>query len=188
MAKREISSTLKNLKFMQRAAQREEKTKKQEEEKPDGSFFSPGIIRKCVVIMEGDPHPGAAMGRMSFQSFNPSVDKLNEEAANFCRPEASDVHATGSSGQSRTSFRENGSSHDEAGCSDASKAKSDTDLKRKQSEVVAESQNQNKSPKTEGGQQLSPNSSKASFKQPKREKLDWSVLRPKSQSNQKKRG
>lgn len=24
--------------------------------------------------MEGDPHPGAAMGRMSFQSFNPSVD------------------------------------------------------------------------------------------------------------------
>lgn len=27
-----------------------------------------------VVIMEGDPHPGAAMGRMSFQSFNPSVD------------------------------------------------------------------------------------------------------------------
>ncbi|KAF2311820.1 hypothetical protein GH714_026922 [Hevea brasiliensis] len=59
-----------------------------------------------VVIMEGDPHPGAAMGRMSFQSFNPSVDKLNEEAANFCRPEASDVHATGSSGQSRTSFRD----------------------------------------------------------------------------------
>ncbi|KAF2311866.1 hypothetical protein GH714_027048 [Hevea brasiliensis] len=147
------------------------------------------VLCACsVVIMEGDPHPGAAMGRMSFQSFNPSVDKLNEEAANFCRPEASDVHATGSSGQSRTSFRENGSSHDEAGCSDASKAKSDTDLKRKQSEVVAESQNQNKSPKTEGGQQLSPNSSKASFKQPKREKLDWSVLRPKSQSNQKKRG
>jgi len=27
-----------------------------------------------VVIMEGDPHPGALKGRMSFQSFNPSVD------------------------------------------------------------------------------------------------------------------
>jgi len=24
--------------------------------------------------MEGDPHPGAAKGRMSFQSFNPLVD------------------------------------------------------------------------------------------------------------------
>ncbi|KAJ9128697.1 hypothetical protein P3X46_034594 [Hevea brasiliensis] len=151
MAKREISSTLKNVK-------REEKTKKREEEKPDGNFFSPGIIRKCMVIMEGDPLPGAVMGRMSFQSFNPSVDKLNEEAANVCQPEVSDVHATGSSGQSRTSFRENGSSQDEAGCSNAFRGKSDIDLKRKQSEVVTQLQNRNKSPKTEGGQQPSPNS------------------------------
>jgi len=35
----------------------------------------PGFLRMCsVVIMEGDPHPGALKGRMSFQSFNPSVD------------------------------------------------------------------------------------------------------------------
>lgn len=27
-----------------------------------------------VVIIEGDPHPGAIKGRMSFQSFNPSID------------------------------------------------------------------------------------------------------------------
>ena len=27
-----------------------------------------------VVVMEGDPHPGAIVGRMSFQSFNPSID------------------------------------------------------------------------------------------------------------------
>ncbi|KAJ9172368.1 hypothetical protein P3X46_015614 [Hevea brasiliensis] len=118
MAKREISSTLKNVK-------REEKTKKREEEKPDGNFFSL---------------------------------KLNEEAANVCQPEVSDVHATGSSGQSRTSFRENGSSQDEAGCSNAFRGKSDIDLKRKQSEVVTQLQNRNKSPKTEGGQQPSPNS------------------------------
>ncbi|XP_030956005.1 uncharacterized protein LOC115978122 isoform X2 [Quercus lobata] len=63
MAKRELSSTLRNLKFMQRAALREENTKKDEDVKPDG-----------VVIMEGDPNPGAIKGRMSFQSFNPSID------------------------------------------------------------------------------------------------------------------
>lgn len=27
-----------------------------------------------IVIMEGDPHPGAMRGRMSFLSFNPSLD------------------------------------------------------------------------------------------------------------------
>nr|XP_023891660.1 uncharacterized protein LOC112003694 isoform X1 [Quercus suber]POE61709.1 hypothetical protein CFP56_51914 [Quercus suber] len=83
MAKRELSSTLRNLKFMQRAALREENTKKDEDVKPDGNFCSPSTFnRKCVVIMEGDPHPGAIKGRMSFQSFNRSIDKLNEAASN----------------------------------------------------------------------------------------------------------
>ncbi|EEF28634.1 uncharacterized protein LOC8287878 [Ricinus communis] len=189
MAKREISSTLRNLKFMQRAVVREEKAKKQEEEKPDGNFFSPGTIRKCVVIMEGDPHPGASIGRMSFQSFNPSVDKLNEDTTNLGQPKVSDVYVSTSSGQSGgTSFRGNGSSLNGAECSNTGNAKSDGDLKRKQSDVVPESPHKNKSPKTEGSQQSSPNSNKGSFKQPKREKLDWSVLRPKSQNNQNKRG
>ncbi|CAN6471762.1 unnamed protein product [Victoria cruziana] len=76
MAKRELSSTLRNLKFMQRAVRKEEAAKK-EEEKPIPSTTQ---NRKCIVIMEGDPHPGALRGRMSFQSFNPFVDKLNEEA------------------------------------------------------------------------------------------------------------
>lgn len=87
--------------------------------------------------------------------------------------------------------RENGLSLDGAERSNAANERCEAsgDLKRKQSEVVSETQNQNKSPKTvQGGQQSSPNSSKNSFKQPKREKLDWSVLRPKSQSNQTKRG
>nr|KJB20048.1 hypothetical protein B456_003G130300 [Gossypium raimondii] len=70
MAKRELSSTLRGLKFMQRAAQREDKVKK-EEVKPEESS---AITRKCVFIMEGDPHPGAVVGLMSFLSFNPSID------------------------------------------------------------------------------------------------------------------
>ncbi|KAJ6984450.1 hypothetical protein NC653_022655 [Populus alba x Populus x berolinensis] len=186
MAKRELSSTLKNLKFMQRAVQREEKTKKQGEEvKPDGNFFSLVPLRS---VMEGDPHPGAVLGRMSFQSFNPSVDKLNEAAAN----EASDARASTSSHQSgRTSFRENESSPDGVECSNTAKPSSEVngDHKRKQSEVASEIQHQNKSPKmVQDGHQSSPNSSKGSFKQPKRGKLDWNVLRPKSQHNQNKRG
>ncbi|GMP49273.1 hypothetical protein CsSME_00016313 [Camellia sinensis var. sinensis] len=74
---------------MQRAVQREEKSKKEEEVIPHGNFPSSGILNKCKVIVEGDPHLGAIKGRMSFQSFKPSIDKLNEEATNLCQPEAS---------------------------------------------------------------------------------------------------
>lgn len=84
--------------------------------------------------------------------------------------------------------RENGSSQDEAGCSNTFKEKFNTDLKRKQTEVVTKSENQNKSPKTEGGQQSSPNSCKGSVSQPKPGKLDWSVLRPKSQQSKGRGG
>ncbi|XP_057956699.1 uncharacterized protein LOC131149920 [Malania oleifera] len=178
MAKRELSSTLKNLKFMQRAAQREEKTKKEEEVKPDGNFFSTGTLhRKCVVIIEGDPHPGAVRGRMSFQSFNPSIDKMNEEAANLRQPETS---ATCSNQNEKTSDRENGYSGDGGGSLNVDSTNNgDGDLKRKQSEVVSQTPYPNKSHKNvQGNQQPSPNSSGGTHKQSKREKLDWSVLRP----------
>lgn len=183
MAKREISSTLKNLKFMQRAAQREESTKKEEDVKPVGNFCSPSILnRKCVVIMEGDPHPGAINGRMSFQSFNPSIDKLNEVASN---PVSATYFGSQSGG---IALRENGSSMDGAGSLNTNKSSSEAeDLKRKQSEGASETQYPNKSPKNvEGNQQSSPSNSKRSFKKPKAEKLDWSVLRP--SKGQKKRG
>lgn len=102
MSKRELSSTLRNLKFMQRANQKEEKSKKEEEVKPEDNFFSPNTVkRKCVVIMEGDPHPGATKGRMSFQNFNPAIDKLND-AANPCQPA---VSATCSNNQSEKNCR-----------------------------------------------------------------------------------
>ncbi|KAF5727374.1 hypothetical protein HS088_TW22G01067 [Tripterygium wilfordii] len=186
MAKRELSNTLRNLKFMQRAAQREEKPKKEEDVKPDGNFFSPGAVnKKCVVIMEGDPLPGATMGRMSFQSFNPSIDKLNE-AGNTHKPEAP---ATSSDNQSgKFSFRENGPSNG-AECpnvDDKLNYEADGDLKRKQPEEVSEKDLPNESPKTVvGGQHSSPLNNKASFKQPKREKLDWNVLRPSKGKNRR---
>ncbi|XP_023532309.1 uncharacterized protein LOC111794500 isoform X2 [Cucurbita pepo subsp. pepo] len=108
MAKREISNTLRNLKFMQRAAQKEEQPKKEEEVKPEENLFpSSNIIRKCVVLVEGDPHPGALQGRLSFQSFNPSIDKLNEEVASLGQRETPDSssgnHSENVSSRRRTS-------------------------------------------------------------------------------------
>lgn len=69
---------------------------------------------------------------------------------------------------------------DEAECSNMDKLdwEANGDHKRKQSEVMPESQYPRKSPKTDqGDQRSSPNTSKGSFKKPKGGKLDWSVLR-----------
>ncbi|XP_043701244.1 uncharacterized protein LOC122651779 [Telopea speciosissima] len=179
MAKRELSSTLKNLKFMQRALQNENKQKKEVELKPDGNFVSSNTHRKCIVIMEGSPHPGALKGRISFQSFNPSIDKLNDEAATLCQSQAS----TTSSGNQSSSDRENESSQIRSEGLNVSRPSSDSDVdhKRKQPEVDEGAQYPSKSQKnvSDGGNRCStPSSDKGSYKQPKREKLDWNVLRP----------
>lgn len=83
-------------------------------------------------------------------------------------------------------YRENESSDDGAECLKDDEHNTNGDLKRKQSEVESEQQNRNKSPKNDqAGQQSSPSSHKGSYKQPKREKLDWSVLRPPKFPNKK---
>ncbi|KAL6200229.1 hypothetical protein ACLB2K_030011 [Fragaria x ananassa] len=182
MAKRELSSTLKNLKFMQRATQREEKVKKEEVVvKSDGGFGSAATqLRKCVVVMEGDPNPGAIKGRMSFKGFNPLIDKLNNPGEPAAPASSSGIQSE------RVSNRENGSSM-EAECSniDSSNCGLNGDHKRKQSEVVSETQYPNKSPKNDQGQS-SPNKSKGSFKKPNGGKLDYNILRP--SKSQTKRG
>uniref|UniRef100_A0A803LCF8 M-phase phosphoprotein 6 n=1 Tax=Chenopodium quinoa TaxID=63459 RepID=A0A803LCF8_CHEQI len=184
MAKREMSATLKNLKFMQRGAQKEEKPKKEvEETKPDGKFnFPSNVSRKCVVIMEGDPHPGTVRGRMSFQNFNPTIDKLKDEAANGHEAEAS----TSSSFQTgRNLDREN----DTSDRTEMNKGTIDVDeeLKRKQPETLSKKNKPKKLQKDgQGNKQPSP-SENSSHKQSKRDKLDYNVLvPPKSQS--KRRG
>nr|GFA12887.1 hypothetical protein [Tanacetum cinerariifolium] len=181
MAKRKLSNTLRNLKFMQRGANKEDKIKKEEEVviKPHGNFIAP---KRCMVIMEGDPSPGAIRGRMSFQIFNPSIDKLNEEASN---PRQSEGDATPSGDQGGILFnRENKESvrwKDET----LNSNKANGDLKRKQVEEV---HFPNKSPNTVEGNQSSSskNSRKNSHKPPKRGKLDFNVL--KSPNSQSKRG
>ncbi|NP_001238491.1 uncharacterized protein LOC100500463 [Glycine max] len=182
MARRELSSTLKNLKFMQRAALREEKTKKEEEIRPDVSVgTSTAVTRKCVVIMEGDPHPGAPKGRMPFQSFNPSVDKLNEEEARLHQPAAETTMSRNQN--ANINIRENSSSVEGPECANMDKKSVEVNgnVKRKQSEVICEAQYPNKSPKNDHDDKQSlPNNSLGTLKKPSGDKLDWKVLRPSS--------
>ncbi|XP_010483577.1 PREDICTED: uncharacterized protein LOC104762060 [Camelina sativa] len=169
MAKREISSTLKNLKFMQRSALKVEKKKVDEE--PNGDFPSLGTVaKKCVVITDWDPQPGALSGRMSFQSFNPSIEKLNEEAVNGGKTDASPTSSSSNGG--KMSFSEPESSKVQPS------RETNGDLKRKQSEVVSEERNRpNKSPRSSDNP--SPSNKRGNgFKKPKSKKVDWSVLKP----------
>lgn len=178
MAKREISSTLKNLKFMQRAAQREEEGKLVEEVVPNGNFSPSGIARRCVVIMEGDPHPGQGRGRMSFQSFNPSIDKLNEETNTTGQPEASTPQSGNQNG--KISDRKDQSSRD--GFDDMelnmSSQSANGDLKRKRLEVASETPSPSNSRKNFRSAPEAHKGSKKVDKKAKGQKLDWSVLRP----------
>ncbi|KAL2508415.1 scarecrow-like transcription factor 11 (SCL11) [Forsythia ovata] len=185
MAKREISSTLKSLKFMQRAVQKEEKPKKEGEVIPAGDFPSSTAPKRCVVIIEGDPHPTTTRGRMSFLSFNPSIDKLNEEAVDLTQPEAC---ATSSGRQRETMLtRENGTSQDGSHNLEPGTLSGDAngDLKRKQADT-SEAPYQNTSRKNFQDDQQSSPSSSSTQNQHKREKLDWCVLRPPKRQNKKK--
>ncbi|CAL9770397.1 unnamed protein product [Musa acuminata subsp. burmannicoides] len=181
MAKRELSSTLKNLKFMQRAAQKDEKPKEVEKVTPGADFGAPpSPARRCIVIMDGDPHPAALKGRMSFQSFNPSIDKLNEEAAN------NQQNRSGTSNNGGISKRMDEASAATDSRTGSSKNVSDLDLKRKQPESETDKTTPQKLPKSAsevGGQPWISNDRRASHKQQKREKLDWNILRPPKSGN-----
>ncbi|CAL4951452.1 unnamed protein product [Urochloa decumbens] len=190
-AKREISSTLRNLKFMQRgaAAQKveEEKAKVEVQEEvvvapPSGVFGSSAqVARKCIVIMEGNPHPGAVKGRMSFQNFNPSIDKLNEEARGD--------RETESASPSNHQDSANSSRGDEVPASrfrgfgiDSSESISLSELKRKQPELEMETPPSHNPQKTSvDGRSSSQSNGRGSNKSNKREKreLDFNHLRQK---------
>ncbi|KAM0044804.1 putative M-phase phosphoprotein [Helianthus debilis subsp. tardiflorus] len=174
MAKRELSSTLKNLKFMQRGANKEEKTIKEEEVIPDGSFPANLTTKKCMVVMEGDPSPGAIRGRMSFQSFNPSIDKLNEEASNPRQSEG-DSMCSGHQG-GKPSNREN-----EEPVSEHSN-EANGDIKRKQVEVITEVPLPNNSPNIIERKHTSSSNNRRKNSS-KRGKLDFNVLRSPNRQN-----
>lgn len=84
--KESVSGRLSGLKFMQRAKIREDEFKKQEADEAgemlvdESHWVTPAAATsRCKVIVEGDPKPGALIGRMSFQNFNPTVERIVEE-------------------------------------------------------------------------------------------------------------
>ncbi|PUZ58003.1 hypothetical protein GQ55_5G475300 [Panicum hallii var. hallii] len=177
-AKREISSTLRNLKFMQRgaAAQKvEEKAKVEVQEEvvvaPIGGFGSSAqVARKCIVIMEGNPHPGAVKGRMSFQNFNPSIDKLNEEARG-------DRESESASPSNHHQDSANSSRGDEVPGSrfrgfdiESSESISLNELKRKEPELDMETPSDNPQKTNVDGRTSSQSNGRGSHKSNKREK------------------
>ncbi|NP_001144708.2 hypothetical protein Zm00014a_027723 [Zea mays] len=188
-AKREISSTLRNLKFMQRGAAAQKAEEKaevevQEEEvvmAPSGGFASSAqVVRKCIVIMEGNPHPGAIKGRMSFQNFNPSIDKLNEEARGDQQTES----ASPSNCDQDNANSSRGNEVPASRCRDfgipSSESISLNELKRKEPDLDMETPASYKEPKTNvGGRSSSQSNGRGSHKSNKREKLDFNHLRPK---------
>ncbi|KAG2595713.1 uncharacterized protein LOC120706008 [Panicum virgatum] len=188
-AKREISSTLRNLKFMQRgaAAQKvEEKAKVEVQEEvvaaaPSGVFGSSAqVARKCIVIMEGNPHPGAVKGRMSFQNFNPSIDKLNEEARG-------DGESKSASPSNHHQDSANSSRGDDVPGSrfrgfdiDSSESISLNELKRKQPELDMETPSDTPQKTNVDGRSSSQSNGRGSHKSNKREKkYDFNHLRQK---------
>ncbi|MQM14358.1 hypothetical protein Taro_047290 [Colocasia esculenta] len=212
MAKREFSSTLKNLKFMQRATKKEEKPKEEEVKlQPDDVFGSSAALRKkCIVIMEGNPHPGGVKGRMSFQNFNPSIDvswkrvgsgvdwqlvlrwplKEHEETECYellaflkevtvhCRNQDCFLWRT-TSGKFTVKDNEHPSEYTNR---DSPHNDPEVDNKRKLPEVETDNshpQNSQRYSSSDGdGRPSLQNNRKNSYKQQKREKLDWNVLRP----------
>ncbi|XP_074267985.1 uncharacterized protein LOC141591524 [Silene latifolia] len=187
MGKMEMSSVLKNLKFMQRAVQKEEKIKEVEQPIPDGNFTPPSNVRrKCVVILEGDPQPGTTRGRMSFQNFNPAIDKLKEEeAANGHNAEAS-TSSLFQCGRSNERFDRKKKPSENTNM-DMSNEESNGELKRKQSKEFSETSHPKKLQKqSQGNMQPSSSDNRNFHKQPKRDKLDFNVLVPQKSQGKKK--
>ncbi|KAJ6806933.1 uncharacterized protein M6B38_106310 [Iris pallida] len=154
-------------------AKQEEERQQQQQESFGASTDAPK--KRCVVIMEGNPHPGALKGRMSFRSFSPSIDKLHQEAANMHQTPPSNTNHQNGGPESRGS-----ESHELANTN----SYQNIDLKRKQADMEMDtpSPSPNRLQKVasgeSSGQSSSRNSSRASDKQQKIEKLDWNVLRP----------
>ncbi|KAG2246274.1 hypothetical protein Bca4012_090744 [Brassica carinata] len=200
---REISSTLRNLKvfvylyivglmnfilvagavcflFMQRSALKEEKKKKIDEE-PNASFSSlASVVAKNLDATSALKTPITLLGRMSFQSFNPSIElsvielffllKLNEEAI---------------SGRETDALPQTLALMEEDEPKIEPSRKTNGDLKRKHAEGVSEEQNHpSNSPRSSDTPLPSNKKGRNGFKKTKSRKEAWSVLKPpKPQTN-----
>jgi len=147
-----------------------------------GVASSVQVARKCVVVMEGNPHPGAVKGRMSFQNFNPSIDKLNDEASG--RPTQSASPSNSHEDSANTTRTDDVSASRFRGFNiDSSESISVNELKRKEPDLAMETPPTRRKLKPVGyrnvdGQSSSQSNGFGSRKSNKRGKLDYNLLRP----------
>lgn len=177
MAKRELSSTLRNLKFMQRSRQKEESVKKEQEEQ----VISPkGGNLKCVVMMEADPMPGAAIGRMSFQNFNPCIDKLNDEAEGIDDKRNVSTTCTADRNRMNTDRDNEVSPYGKDDFNKNQENDDSEDLQSKKLKGEADAQSSYWSPTNSARDNLGQSSSVEGRKTSQQEccKMDWKQLRP----------
>ncbi|DBA81136.1 TPA: hypothetical protein ACH3X2_007105 [Trebouxia sp. C0005] len=77
-----FSSRLMQMKFMQRGKEKavvKEAVTAQAKVVDDSEWVAEGQQTGCTVLAEGDPLPSAHFGHMSFSSFNPELQKLQEQ-------------------------------------------------------------------------------------------------------------
>ncbi|DBA92455.1 hypothetical protein WJX77_001854 [Trebouxia sp. C0004] len=77
-----FSSRLMQMKFMQRGKEKavvKEAVTAQVKFMDDSEWVAEGQQTGCTVLAEGDPLPSAYFGHMSFSSFNPELQKLQEQ-------------------------------------------------------------------------------------------------------------
>lgn len=162
---------------MQRSRLKEESVKKEEEEEQATSSKSGNW--KCVVIMEGDPMPGAVIGRMSFQNFNPSIDKLNDEVEDIDKKRSISTTSIADRNRMNTDG-DNEVSHNGSDDVNKNQENDDSDLQSKKLKVEANVQSSYCSPTNSIRRNLSQSSSVEGRKTSQQEfhKLDWKHLRP----------
>lgn len=77
-----LSSRLMQMKFMQRGKEKtvlKEAVAEQVQHENDSKWVADAPQMGLVLVTEGDPPPGAHLGHMSFSSFNPELQKLQDE-------------------------------------------------------------------------------------------------------------
>lgn len=77
-----LSNRLMQMKFMQRGKEKtvlKEAVEEQAKTEDEAKWVAQTQQTGCVVLTEGDPPPTAHFGHMSFSSFNPELQKLQDE-------------------------------------------------------------------------------------------------------------
>eukprot|EP00252_Welwitschia_mirabilis_P010191 TRINITY_DN2335_c0_g1_i3.p1 TRINITY_DN2335_c0_g1~~TRINITY_DN2335_c0_g1_i3.p1 ORF type:complete len:127 (+),score=33.13 TRINITY_DN2335_c0_g1_i3:452-832(+) len=120
--------------------------------------------------MESDPSPGAAIGRMSFQDFNPSIQKLNSEAEDSSKQSTTKTPAVA---RNATDVSMNIASHDKNAYLDEKNPSDIDEIQRKRMKV----ENDTKASTSTQDRQHPYAMQRRNTRQEQR-RFDWNLLQP----------